>query len=265
MSADIPSGIIQLDSVDSTNTYARENFETLADGSIVVAREQLAGRGRLGRKWVTPPGCALTASAVLKNVSEPFHAGMLVGLAGLYAARKFVPGSFVFFKYPNDIYVRREKLGGILSEGILSDGKICGVVSGLGLNVNQSAAELAELDNPAVSIAVLRGENVAVDAVRDEFAVGLAAYYELYKHMPEMVFNLWKSENALIGQILELALPSGEIIRGRFEDIDGDGSMIVDTESGKVRFCCGDVKIIPEKIDFEALENSRTKKIEVVL
>ena len=41
--------------------------------------------------------------------------------------------------------------------------------------------------------------------------------------------------------------------------------MIVDTESGKVRFCCGDVKIIPEKIDFEALENSRTKKIEVVL
>lgn len=265
MSTEIPSGILQLERVDSTNIYARENFETLADGCIVAAREQLAGRGRLGRKWVTPPGSSLTATAVLKSVAEPFHAGMLVGLAGLYAARKFVPGSFIFFKYPNDIYVRREKLGGILSEGILKEGRICGVVSGLGLNVNQSRAELAELDNPAVSISVLRGEQVSVDMVRDEFAVGLATYYELYKHIPDTVFNLWKSENALIGQVLELVLPSGGTVFGRFEDIADDGSMIVDTEKGKIKFSCGDVKIVPEKIDFEALENGRTKKIEVTL
>ena len=130
-------GIILLDKVDSTNTYARNNFDTLADGSVVFAREQTAGRGRLGRKWVSKRDESITGSAVLKKVSQPFHAGIVTGLAGLELVRECVPQAFSFFKWPNDIYIDDCKIAGILSEGVLKNGRLDGVVSGIGINVKR--------------------------------------------------------------------------------------------------------------------------------
>jgi len=87
------SPLIVLDEVDSTNTWAMRNFETLVDGTVIAAVFQSAGRGRLGRKWQTLPGTALTVSAVFKNVEKPFHAGIIIGLAGLELIREYAPAA----------------------------------------------------------------------------------------------------------------------------------------------------------------------------
>ena len=150
------NALIVLDEVDSTNSWAMRHFDTLDDGAVIAAISQNAGRGRLGRKWVTVPGSSLTASAVFKNIAKPYHAGVITGLAGLELIRKYAPDSFSFFKWPNDIYIRQCKISGILSEGVLRCGRLLGVVSGIGINVNQSVEDLAVLENPATSLRILR-------------------------------------------------------------------------------------------------------------
>ena len=84
------STLIVLPQVDSTNTYAKNHFFELEDCTVVAAVEQTAGRGRLGRKWVTAPNTALTATVVFKEIQQPFHAGAIAGLAGLELIREKV-------------------------------------------------------------------------------------------------------------------------------------------------------------------------------
>ena len=62
--------VLELESVDSTNTYAKNNFDELPDGTLVVAEEQTAGRGRLERKWISPAGKNIYASLVMKNIKS---------------------------------------------------------------------------------------------------------------------------------------------------------------------------------------------------
>ncbi len=248
--------LIILPQVDSTNTYAKNNFTDLPDGCVVAAIEQTAGRGRLGRKWFSAPGASLTASAVLKNVTMPFHAGVIVGLAGLELIREYLPESFIFFKWPNDIYIRECKISGILSEGILENGRISGVVCGIGINVNQSKEEMNALDNPAVSMTAVAGKKFFLEKMRFELAEKIKKYYIIYQSNSESVLGLWRDENRLIGETLFLNMPDGTVRQGCFTAIGENGEMMLRSPEGEMfLFDCGDVKIDASLIDFNLLEN----------
>ena len=247
--------LIVLPQVDSTNTYAKDNFASLPDGAVVAAVEQFAGRGRLGRKWLAGPGEALTASAILKNIRQPFHAGVITGLAGLELIREYLPEAFVFFKWPNDIYIREKKLAGILSEGVIAGGKLIGVVSGIGINVNQDAAVLAELDNPAASLRTECGKKFFLEKMRFELAEKIKKYYIIYQSNSGILLDLWRDENRLIGEELVLNTPGGEVKQGCFTAIGDGGEMVLRSPDGEVfRFDCGDVKIDASLINFNLLE-----------
>ena len=112
----IQPNLLILDEVDSTNTYAREHFDDLPDGTLVVARRQTAGRGRRGRSWLSPPGINFTGSILLKRLEDGFHAGCLLGVAALSLLRELAPELPAYLKWPNDIYVENRKLAGLLSE-----------------------------------------------------------------------------------------------------------------------------------------------------
>ncbi len=248
--------LIVLPRVDSTNTYAKDHFNELADGCVVAAIEQFAGRGRLGRKWISAPDSSLTASAVLKKVSQPFHAGVIVGLAGLELLREYLPQSFIFFKWPNDIYIRECKIAGILSEGVLKNGGLAGVVSGIGINVNQSREEMQSLDNPAVSMTAISGKKFFLEKMRFELAEKIKKYYIIYQSNSESLLRLWRDENRLIGETLFLNMPDGTVRQGCFTDIGQNGEMVLRSPEGDFfRFDCGDVKIDASLIDFNLLEN----------
>ncbi|MBO7327576.1 MAG: biotin--[acetyl-CoA-carboxylase] ligase [Lentisphaeria bacterium] len=249
--------LIILPRVDSTNTYAKNNFHDLADGCVVSAVEQYAGRGRLGRKWFSPANLSLCSTAVLKNISKPFHAGVIVGLAGLELIKECIPESFVFFKWPNDIYVNECKIAGILSEGVLEKGKLSGVVSGVGINVNQNIDELISVNSPATSLAVCSGEKFFLEKLRFELAEKIKKYYIMYQSCPGDTIGLWRNENRLIGENLVLILPDGRERQGCFTGIGEDGEMILKSPDGEFfSFDCGDVKIDVSLIDFNSLSNN---------
>jgi len=248
--------VIILPRVDSTNNYAKEHFSVLEDGTVVIAEEQFAGRGRLGRKWIAAPGTSLTASVVLKNISQPFHAGAILGLAGLELVRDYLPGVAVFFKWPNDIYIRECKLAGILSEGIIAHGKLAGVVSGIGINVNQSKEDLQGMDNFAVSLCSVAEKRFFLEKMRFELAEKIKKYYIIYQSNSGTVLELWRDENRLIGENLVLNMPDGSVRQGCFTAIGANGEMCLRSSDGEnFRFDCGDVKIDTSLIDFNLLEN----------
>ena len=248
--------LVVLPSVDSTNTYAKNNFSLLKDGTVVAAIEQYAGRGRLGRRWETPPDTSLTASAVFKRIEKPFHAGVITGLAGLELIRQYLPDEFIFFKWPNDIYLREFKISGILSEGVLEHKHLAGVVSGIGININQSKEELRQLDNPAVSFKAVTGKNFFLEKLRFELAEKIKKYYIIYQSNSGSLLDLWRDENRLIGEQLVLKLPDGSMKQGCFAAIGEDGEMMLKMPDGtSFRFDCGDVKIDASLIDFNLLES----------
>ena len=237
--------LIICDRIDSTNSAARERFSTLPDGSLFCAMEQTCGRGRLNRRWITPPGSAICASGVLKNVAEPFHAGAIIALAALEMISNKLGDDRAYFKWPNDIYIGSKKLAGILSEGVFEHGKLAGIISGIGINVNQSAEILSALDNVATSLFCESGSAFDLRELYGELFSNFNRMLELYQSSPEQILARWKAANRLLGKTLEAVRPDGTRLRGKFCEILPDGSMMIECDGIPQRFDCGDIKIDP--------------------
>ena len=133
--------IIWSDSIDSTNSEALRHLQDLPSGTILAAREQTAGRGQRGNTWFTEPGKNLTFSIVLKFEQGQLAAGQAHWLNYLTSAviARFLDtyGVDCGIKWPNDIYVNRRKICGILIENTLRGSWLDAAVIGVGLNVNQ--------------------------------------------------------------------------------------------------------------------------------
>jgi BirA family biotin operon repressor/biotin-[acetyl-CoA-carboxylase] ligase len=257
--------LIILDEVDSTNTYLKNNFDSLEDGSCVAALKQTAGRGRIGRKWLTGEGQNIAFSFKASKLKEPFHGGVLLGLASLLMLREVCPEGKFFFKWPNDIYAldltgtSALKLSGILSEAVWEKGALKGVVSGIGINVNFSEKELENAGQPAISLSIIKKSKFDVIFLVEKLAKFLKECYIKYDCNFQEVLDLWKEENRLIGQIIEAVTPTGEAHVGVFKDILPDGAMLLEENGVEFRFDCGDIKLNTKRIDFKQLE--REKKL----
>lgn len=234
---------LHLDSVDSTNTYAKTHFADLADGTLVTADFQTAGRGRLGRKWVAPRGVNLCGSFVMKKTSDAFRATAAVSLAVLDLLREAAPAQDFFIKWPNDVYAGDAKIAGILCEGVFEGGRIAGVVAGMGINVNLADAELAEIDRAATSLLFLEKRSFDLKKMRFRLAKLLKECYILYSRFPARLFERWKSENRLLGRPIEFDTPEGTRIEGFLTDIQDDGAIRVSVGTENCIFRCGDLRI----------------------
>ncbi len=126
------------DEIDSTNTYLREQARQGApDGLVAVADHQTAGRGRLDRRWESPPGANLLASVLLRPGCDPDDLHLCTGAVALAAADACaeVAGVEPALKWPNDLLVGGAKLAGVLAEAEFAGGALAAVVVGIGLNV----------------------------------------------------------------------------------------------------------------------------------
>ena len=145
---------VQLDTVDSTNTYAKLHANEFSKDTItcITAEEQTAGRGRLGRKWSSPRGVNLYISlffclqAKLKNLACLGHLG-IHSLIHVLSAKNIAS----LIKWPNDVLLNGKKLAGVLCE-LSTVGSIVEVVLGIGLNVNMPTNLLEKIDQPATSL-----------------------------------------------------------------------------------------------------------------
>ncbi len=250
-----------LNEVDSTNRFAVANFTPLPDGLFIAARSQTAGRGRLGRGWISPPELNLTGTVVLKRVAQGFHGGCLAGVAALEMLDEAAPELDAYLKWPNDLYVRDRKLAGILSESaVIVDGHVTGVVTGIGLNVNLSPGELAKIDRPATSLLAETGREFDVKNLTQKLAKALHRCYITYLNTPEKILEAWRQANRLVGETVRLADARGGEHEGVFEGIARDGAMIFCEGGERKFFSSGDVRIDRDSVNWDRVSRKGVGK-----
>ena len=157
---------LHFDRLDSTNNYLRTHADELADGTLVTADEQFAGRGRQGRGWVSAPGQAVCMSVLLRvSVRMPLTwLPLAVGLA-VAEALEALSGEACAVKWPNDVVMNHKKICGILCESVIQ-GAVRSAVCGMGTNVAQPRDFFAQsgLDH-ATSILAESGRLIPPQAV----------------------------------------------------------------------------------------------------
>jgi BirA family biotin operon repressor/biotin-[acetyl-CoA-carboxylase] ligase len=213
---------------DSTNERAKELAEAGAGhGTVVTAEEQETGRGRQGRVWSAPPGSSVLMSLLLRDLDES-HA--LLPLAAAVAVCDAVPVEAAI-KWPNDVWVERRKLAGILVEGRPQGGW---AVLGIGLNVTTEAFPL-ELEETATSLR-LAGVHMTTEEVLGGLLESLSDWLSV---PPESVLAAWRSRDALKGERVRWS--GGE---GIADGIDDSGSLRVETGNGRVTLDAGEVHLL---------------------
>jgi BirA family biotin operon repressor/biotin-[acetyl-CoA-carboxylase] ligase len=210
---------------DSTNERAKELAAAGAPhGTLVTADEQTAGRGRQGRVWTAPPRSAVLMSVVLRDPGE------LLPLTAAVAVCDALPAECEI-KWPNDVWLGRRKLAGILVEGRPYEGW---AVLGVGLNV--STAEFpAELRDVATSLR-LAGIETDVETV---LAALLPALERWLAASPEAVLDAWRARDAIRGERVRWA--SGN---GTAAGIDDSGALVVETEDGAITLEAGEIHLL---------------------
>lgn len=220
-------------STDSTNARARELAASGAPhGTLVTADEQSAGRGRSGRTWSAAPGSAILMSLLLRGLGERHAMLPLAAAVAVCEACDDVAGIECSIKWPNDVWVDRRKLAGILIEGRPQEGW---AVVGIGLNVSTAADEFpAELRESATSLAI-----AAAAPDRESLLTRLLERIAAWIDAPAtVVLDAWRRRDALAGRELRWQDGAG-IARG----IDDRGSLVVETESGEVLLDAGEVHL----------------------
>jgi BirA family biotin operon repressor/biotin-[acetyl-CoA-carboxylase] ligase len=208
--------------LDSTNRHALDAaHKGAADGLVVVADEQTAGRGRLGRTWESPPGSSLLVSVLLRRGDEPGHAVMAVGVA-LAEAVEQVAGVETGLKWPNDLLVGDRKLAGILAE---SDGD--SLVVGAGCNVEWERFP-DELVETATACNLEAGRSVDRDALLDAFLDHLSDALDA----GPAVVDAYRSRLATLGRFVRVHHLLGDDLVGTAIGVTGDGALVVRDDSG---------------------------------
>jgi BirA family biotin operon repressor/biotin-[acetyl-CoA-carboxylase] ligase len=231
--------------VTSTNDVAAKLAERGApEGVVVAADAQTAGRGRLGRVWVSPAGAGLYVSLVLRP--RPDAAPLLTIAAGvaLSDAIRVTTGLSPLLKWPNDLYVGTRKLAGILAEaGASPDGRPH-VVLGFGINI-LPAAFPPDVAARATSLEDELGRAIDRHALLHACLAALAARYaDIQEGRAEVVLAAWRARAApLLRRPIEWE-QGGRALRGVAETIDDTGALLVRTERGVERIISGEVRWI---------------------
>jgi BirA family transcriptional regulator, biotin operon repressor / biotin---[acetyl-CoA-carboxylase] ligase len=203
---------------DSTNERARELASRGAPhGTLVTADEQTAGRGRQGREWVAAPGAALLMSVVLRNASATLP------LAAAVAVCEALPVEAAI-KWPNDVWIGRRKLAGILVEARPQEGW---AVLGVGVNVH---------DAPPIEHVTSLGSVIGTEELLERLLLALDGW--LSRPLPE-VLAAWRSRDALLGETVRWQNGNGKGV-----GIDESGALLVDTDSGRVALQAGEVHLL---------------------
>ncbi len=219
--------LISLDSIDSTNLELARRLQsgTLAYFSLVVAREQTAGMGRLGRTWVSEPNTSISASLYLKSShTKELGWATLIMATAIRAAIAELVGDEVLVKWPNDVLVAGKKISGILAQ-IQPDQSL---ILGFGINLKtQSGA-------PETATALdLLGVDADFDTVLSMVVRNFRIRWAIFEQHPATAIQKARGElvehSATLGKSVRAELPGGGEVYGIAKDIDTDGRLVIHT------------------------------------
>ncbi len=234
------------DVTDSTNEEVKRLAEKGAShGTLVVADSQTAGKGRLGRSFVSPKGQGIWMSLLIKDQIEPAKASMLTLVMGLAVAKAIQEEAGVApqIKWPNDVILSGKKVCGILTEMSLLGEQINYLVVGVGVNVgNCNFPE--ELQSVATSILLESGKVINRKSLLEKILQIFEDYYRVFMKSQTLselkdLYNQYLINRNRQVRVLD---PKGDY-SGVAEGINNEGELIVETDCGKRNVSSGEVSV----------------------
>ena len=236
--------IFELDRIDSTNAYANKVLATgdLTEGTVIWAHEQYAGRGQQYHLWISEAGKNLTFTIVLKPLFLPPDRQFLLNKAVSLGVLDFVRSSIknisgnqipeTGIKWPNDIYVGNQKIGGILIEHKIMGNILDTSLAGIGMNINQIRFS-SEIPNPVSLIHLLHSEMALKEALM-EICSCLGNRYKMLQdeetetldhdyHNSLLGYNQWRNFTR-----------NGILMEGKITGVDNLGRLLIEIRSGEV-------------------------------
>jgi BirA family transcriptional regulator, biotin operon repressor / biotin---[acetyl-CoA-carboxylase] ligase len=235
------SHVLWFDRIDSTNAeVSRRAQRETGEGLLVMADEQTAGRGRLGREWRAPPGTSLMGSLLLRPggaLNEVALLPLLLGLALVEAAETLVPGAQISLKWPNDLLAEGRKCAGILVEAPAPGV----VVAGFGINVDwRTVVRPAELAAATSLSEVIRGR-VNRWQLLSLVIERLDRRYRAWRTNPHGFLPAYRERCATLGQPVRVEQLDGRELTGTAVRVTDEGTLLVDIDGSPVTVRAGDV------------------------
>jgi BirA family biotin operon repressor/biotin-[acetyl-CoA-carboxylase] ligase len=232
--------IEHFDVIDSTNTWVGERaLEGAPEGLVAVADFQSAGRGRLDRRWESPPGASLLCSILLRPDVAPDQLQLVVACVALAARAALVRLSGVrpALKWPNDLIVGDAKIAGLLAEIVAVDERLA-VVVGIGVNLtHEGPADVVSTSVRAASGVTITA-SALLDIVLDELETRRAALDSAEGQV--RVRDEYRRALATLGQLVRVER-TNDVVVGRAVAVDEFGQLIVLVDDHEVAITVGDV------------------------
>ncbi len=235
------NNIYYYETLTSTNDKAYQLAELGAEeGDIIVSEEQTGGKGRLGRKWISPPGVGLYFSVILRP-ALPLTRLPALTLVSSYAVVKVLREKYRLnagIKWPNDIYAQGKKIGGILTEIKAQQDMVDFVILGTGINVNTPASDLpvcATSLYECLDRMFIRKE--VMSKIVETFE---GTYYDYVDNGFDPILQKLKKYSTVLGKKIYIETYHKKI-KGKAVDIDGSGALIVKTDDSTQRIFSGDI------------------------
>ena len=230
--------------IDSTNQYMMAQLDRWQKGECLLAESQTAGRGRRGRQWHSPFGSQFIMSMYWRLDDGPSAAmglSLAIGVAVVQALES-VGYRDLSLKWPNDIYMARRKLAGILVEMSAAVGGICHLVIGVGVNLNLPDAVIAQLDQPCAHLAE---QPVVVDRNQLSATIirALRNALALFEKQGLTAFLMdWNRLDIFMQQPVQVLL-GNQVIHGIYCGIDEQGNMLLQDHEGMHKFVGGEISL----------------------
>ena len=235
--------LIVLDSIDSTNNYAKQLAGSVPCGTVIIADHQTAGRGRMGRSFSSPKGMGLYCSVIYQPRFSMDKLPLLTVFAAEAARRAVldVCGIDAGIKWINDLVYGGRKLCGILTElTFSSSGQPDHAIVGIGINCNQLAEDFPD-DIRDMAVSLRQILNRKID--RAELATALLRQLDTAMEMPQPWLSDYRSHCITLGQDAQL-VQNGQVRSAHVDGMDDSGALLVTLSDGtKERIFSGEVSV----------------------
>lgn len=223
--------IISFKQLDSTNKYAKQNIETLADKTVISADFQTNGYGRFDRSWVDLGTENIYMTFVLKPSEQisSVHANLTQYLSVCLCKQLEKINLSPQIKWPNDVLLKGKKVCGILAETVIRGGTLKGIVLGIGVNLNASTESLSGIDRPATSLNIETGYPINKDEFMHEL---IGIFFNHYEEFLEQGFPFIKNNYEQISLLFDtqdnINVAVFNIVKtGKFYGFDDDGTLLL--------------------------------------
>jgi len=228
------------ESCTSTNDLAKKKAEEgEEEGTVIWAKEQTAGRGREGRKWISKKNKGLYFSIILRPLISSTSLFTFLGAISFIEVIKKKFNLEIKLKWPNDLIYERRKLGGILGEGAYKGNKLCYLILGFGINTNYRIRDFPqEMRKKVTSLKIILNKEIENQKLLMALLEKINFLYNSNFIEKELIFFVNRYSFFKKGERIKVKT-SRDIIEGEYKGINKDGALILLTKRKQIKIYSG--------------------------